>query len=54
MLSKESVFEFQQIYKNNFGIEISFNEAKEKAIQLLEFFKTIFKPILVEQQTYEK
>jgi len=54
MLSQQSILEFRQIYKKNFKEEISLSEAREKAGKFLNFFKTIFKPIPVEQQTYEK
>lgn len=43
--SKEAIEEFQQIYKETYGKEISFDEASEKASKLLKFFNIIYKPI---------
>jgi len=54
MLSQQAVFEFQQIYKKNFGLEISFDEANEKARKFLELFKIVFKPLSIPEKNYEK
>jgi len=51
MLPIEAFNEFQSLYKNAFGIEISPEEAKVKATRLLELFKIIYKPIQKEVTT---
>jgi len=45
MISKESLDEFKKIYKEEFGEEISNEEALEKAINLLNLFNAIYRPI---------
>jgi hypothetical protein len=44
-LSNRAVTEYQQIYKQEFGEEISSEEAKEQGIRLLRLFNIIYKPI---------
>ena len=44
-LSKEAVREFKEIYKKEFGEEISDQEALEKATNLLMLFNVIYRPI---------
>ena len=44
MLSKSAIEEFQKIYLQQFGQEISPIEAKTKAEALIRFYKIIFKP----------
>lgn len=44
-LSKEALTEFKQIYKEEYGIELTDSEALDKAITLLRLFKAIYKPI---------
>lgn len=44
-LSKEAVEEFQQIYKKEFGKEISYAEAEDMGIRLINLFEVIYRPI---------
>ncbi len=44
-LSKEAVEEFQEIYKKEFGHEISYEEAYERGVKLLTLMKIICRPI---------
>jgi len=53
-LSVEAIAEFRNLYKKNFKEEISLSEAREKAGNFLEFFKTIFKPLPIPEKNYEK
>lgn len=45
MLSKKAISEFKRIYLKEFGNKLNDNEANEKGLELLNFFKLIFKPI---------
>lgn len=45
MLTDEKIRKYQKLWFTEFGEKISFNEAKEKAAQLVEFYKVIFQPI---------
>ncbi len=47
MLSEKSIQKFQELYKKQFGIGLSEKESQEKAIQLLELFKKVYKPITI-------
>lgn len=40
-LSQESIREFIEIYKAEFGKEISFEEAEEMGLELLNFYQLI-------------
>jgi len=44
-LSKEAIEEFKEIYRQEFGEEISDQKALELALNLLNLFKVIYKPI---------
>lgn len=44
VLDQNSIKEFQEIYRREFDIELSLDEASELAGRLLRFYKTIFKP----------
>ena len=44
-LSKTAIKEFKEIYFAEFGKGISDMEANDKAIRLLNLFKTIYRPI---------
>ncbi len=55
MISQEALEEFKAIYKNQFGIELSDQDALEKATKLLTLMKAVYKPITKEQyDTVEK
>jgi len=44
-LSKEAIEEFKKIYFNKFKVELSDEEANTKGIELMEFFKLLYKPL---------
>lgn len=44
-LSVNAVLEYQKIYKQEFGEEITFDEAKEQGMRLLRLFDIVYKPI---------
>lgn len=44
-LSKAAIEEFKRIYKEEFGEELSDQEATEKAQRLISFFKIIYRRI---------
>lgn len=45
VLTDENIIKFQELYKNNFGIEVSKEEAYEKGIKLVNLLSLIYKPI---------
>jgi len=45
MLSEEAIKEFIEIYRQEFGVELDEKTATEMAINLLNFFKNIYRPI---------
>ena len=49
MLTNEQVSEFQRIYKDRFGKDISKEAALEKGIKLLRLVEIIYKPMTEEQ-----
>ncbi|OQA93931.1 MAG: hypothetical protein BWY24_00165 [Microgenomates group bacterium ADurb.Bin219] len=44
-LSQTSIAEFKKIYQKEYGIELSDSEANRLGLELLEFFKLIYRPI---------
>jgi hypothetical protein len=44
-LSKQAIEEYKQIYKKNFGEEISDEEARKQGENLIELFRVICRPI---------
>lgn len=44
-LSDKAIAEFKKIYKQQFGVELDNTEANRLGLQLLEFFKLIYRPI---------
>lgn len=44
-LSDKAIKDFKRVYFNKFGVRLSDEEANEKGIELLEFFRLIYKPI---------
>lgn len=44
-LSEEAIKEFQEIYKEEFGGDISEQRANELGLNLLTLFKVIYQPI---------
>jgi hypothetical protein len=54
-LSEEQINEFQRIYKNYYGKEISRDEAYEQGVKLIRLIELIYKPMTKEQfQRVEK
>lgn len=45
MLSKKAINDYMELYKKEFGREISYKEAEIQGISLLRLFKLIYKPI---------
>ena len=45
MLSKIAIDEYMEIYKQNFGENISRDEAERQGSQLLRLFRLIYRPI---------
>lgn len=52
MLDESDIEKFQEIYKKQFGKEISTEEAYEKGAKLLRLVQLVYRPITLEQ--YEK
>jgi hypothetical protein len=44
-LSKEAIDKYKQIYKKNFGEEISDEEAREQGESLISLFRVIYRPL---------
>ncbi len=49
VLSDENISKFQSLYKNEFGKEISKDEAYEKGSQLLQLMSIVYKPVTEEE-----
>lgn len=49
-LKDKTLAEFKKIYKEEFGIEIDDTTANKMGIELLEFFKLIYRPIPIQQK----
>jgi hypothetical protein len=45
VLSDEDVTKFQSLYKSEFGMEISREDAYEKGIKLLRLMSAVYKPM---------
>lgn len=48
-LSEEDITEFQEIYKEEFGEEISREESYNKAIRMLRLLEVVYKPSTKEE-----
>ena len=44
-LSNKAINDFKKIYQKSFGVSLSDNEANEKGLELLTFFKLVYRPI---------
>lgn len=44
-LSTKAITDFKRIYQKKFGVNLSDIEANEKGVELLTFFKLVYKPI---------
>jgi len=53
-LSSEAIVEFKNLYEKSFKEVISFDEAKEKGLKLLELFRIIYKPLQINNNKNEK
>lgn len=53
-LSRETIEEFRQIHKEEFGEEVSDDEARRLGTDLLELFKIIYRPIPTEEKEGKK
>lgn len=51
VLSDEDITKFQTLYKSEFGLEITKEDAYEKGIKLLQLMSAIYKPMT--QDEYE-
>lgn len=49
MISQEALEEFKAIYKKQFGIDLSDQDALEKATKLLTLMKLVYKPMTKEE-----
>jgi hypothetical protein len=54
MLSKKAIKEFQQIWLEEFGEEISDDFALEKGTKLINLFEIIYRPIPKNNEKHEK
>lgn len=45
MLSPDAITEFRELYQDELGIEISYEEASERAEKFLRLFKLVYQPI---------
>ena len=53
-MNQESLKEFTEIYKKEFGVELSDREALEKALSLASLFRAIYRPIPIHKQVVYK
>ncbi|MCX6722671.1 MAG: hypothetical protein NT094_01210 [Candidatus Staskawiczbacteria bacterium] len=49
MLTDKHISNFLKIYKEQFGVDISREEAQKQAVQLLQLVKTVYQPITLEE-----
>ncbi len=52
VLSDEDIIKFQTIYKDQFGIEISKEDAYEKGIKLLQLMSAVYKPMTEKEHEF--
>lgn len=45
MLSPDAITEFRELYQDELGMEISYEEASERAERFLRLFKLVYQPI---------
>ncbi len=53
-LSKKAIDEFREIFRKEFGEELSDNEASTRATNFLELFSLIYKPVRKNPQNAKK
>lgn len=44
-LSKKSIKEFKEIYRNDYGVVLGYEEAREKSLLLFKLMQSIYRPI---------
>lgn len=49
MLSDKQLLDFKNLYKNKYGIELSRDEAYEKAVKLVRIVELVYKPMTAEE-----
>ena len=49
ILSDEDISKFQALYKSQFGIEISREDAYKQGVQLLKLMSIVYKPMTEEE-----
>lgn len=55
VLSDDDITKFQELYKSEFGMEISKEDAYEKGIKLLSLMSSVYKPMTEkEYETIQK
>ena len=50
-LTDEQIAQFQKLYKQRFGKELCYEDAKDSGIRLIRLVKIIYKPITKEEYT---
>jgi hypothetical protein len=48
-LTNEQIEKFQELYKQQFGEEISYEEAADRGLKLVRLVRLVYKPITKEQ-----
>jgi hypothetical protein len=48
-LTNEQIEKFQQLYKQRFGEDISYEEAADRGLKLVRLVRLVYKPITKEQ-----
>ena len=51
-LTDEDIIKFQSLFKKEFGMEISREDAHEKGIQLLRLMSLVYKPMTKEEYEF--
>ena len=48
-LTDEQIEKFQELYKTRFGIDISYEDAKDRGLKLIRLVKVVYNPITKEE-----
>lgn len=54
MLSEKALSKFKEIYQKEFGAQLTDEQASRKGLELLSFFKLIYRPIPKEDEEFFK
>jgi hypothetical protein len=54
VLSDENILKFQTLYKSEFGMEISKEDARKKGTKLLQLISIVYKPNISENKNYNE